>query len=342
MKAVRLVEVGHDLELQEVPVPALGARDVLVRIMAAGICHSDVRYRAGVSPVAILPQTLGHEIAGVVEGVGQAVTDVVPGDRVCLHYLLTCGECHYCRTGSEQFCIQGAMLGKHCDGGYAEYIAVPTRNTVPLPEEVSFEQGAVLMCSSATSFHALRKADLKPGETVAVFGVGGLGLSAIQLARAFGATEVYAVDISAKKLKSARSYGAIPVDASRGDPVATIHDLTTGRGVDVALELIGLRQTMEQAVRSLAVLGRAVMVGLAEGTFEIASYSDLLCKEAQVIGASDHLLWELPILIQFVRKGMLDLSHVITQTVPLEAGAINEAMDGLDRFEGAVRTVILP
>jgi 2-desacetyl-2-hydroxyethyl bacteriochlorophyllide A dehydrogenase len=234
------------------------------------------------------------------------------------------------------------MLGKHCDGGFAEYIAVPARNAVPLPEEVSFEEGAVLMCSSATSFHALRKADLKPGETVAVFGAGGLGLSAIQLAQAFGAWEVYAVDISDKKLQIARSYGAIPVDASRRDPVAAIYALTDGRGADVALEVIGLRQTMEQAVRSLAVLGRAVMVGLAEGSFEIASYSDLLGKEAQVIGASDHLLWELPILTQFVRKGVLDLSQVITQTVPLEAGPINEALDGLERFEGAVRTVILP
>ena len=144
------------------------------------------------------------------------MADVTVGDRVCLHYLVTCGDCHYCRTGNEQFCIQGKMLGKHCDGGYAEYVAVPARNAVPLAGEVSFEQGAVLMCSASTSFHALRKGRLRPGETAAIFGVGGLGMSAIQLARAFGALEVYAVDINEAKLKLAEGFGATPVDASRG------------------------------------------------------------------------------------------------------------------------------
>jgi 2-desacetyl-2-hydroxyethyl bacteriochlorophyllide A dehydrogenase len=342
MKAVQLMEIGKPMQMQDVPLPAVGDRDILVRIQAAGICHSDVHYRAGTSPVGPLPQTLGHEIAGVVEEIGARVADVAAGDRVCLHYLLTCGDCHYCRTGNEQFCVQGKMLGKDCDGGYAEYIAVPARNAVPLAEEVPFEQGAVLMCSSATSFHALRKGRLQPGETAAVFGVGGLGMSAIQLARAFGALEVYAVDINEAKLKLAEGFGAIPVDASRGDPVAEIQRLTGGRGVDVAVEVIGLKETMEQAVRSLAILGRAVMVGIADRPFEVNTYRDLLGREAEVIGAADHLLWELPLLVEFVRRGTLDLSHVVTSTVPLEAAAINEVMDALERFGGEVRTVIVP
>ncbi len=342
MKAVRLVEIGQPLQMQDVPLPAVGARDVLVHVRAAGICHSDVHYRAGTSAVGPLPQTLGHEIAGVVEEVGPQVSDVTLGQRVCLHYLLTCGNCHYCRTGHEQFCVEGQMLGKHCDGGYAEFISVPARNAVPLPEQIPFEQGAALMCSSSTSFHALRKARLEPGETVAVFGAGGLGMSALQLARAFGALEVYAVDISATKLKLSEAYGAIPVDASQGDPVAQIRRLTRGRGVDVALEVIGLPQTMEQAVQSLAILGRAVMVGIADGSFAINSYHELLGREAEVIGASDHLLWELPLLVEFVRRGNLDLSRVVTHTVPLEADAINQSLDGLQRFGGDVRTVIVP
>ena len=342
MKAVQLMEIGKPLKMQDVPLPTVGDRDILVRIQAAGICHSDVHYRAGTSPVGPLPQTLGHEIAGVVEKIGARVADVTVGDRVCLHYLVTCGDCHYCRTGNEQFCIQGKMLGKHCDGGYAEYVAVPARNAVPLAGEVSFEQGAVLMCSASTSFHALRKGRLRPGETAAIFGVGGLGMSAIQLARAFGALEVYAVDINEAKLKLAEGFGATPVDASRGDPVAALQRLTGGRGVDVAVEVIGLKETMEQAVRSLAILGRAVMVGIADRPFEVNTYRDLLGKEAEVIGAADHLLWELPLLVEFVRRGTLDLSHVVTGTVPLEAAAINEVMDALERFGGEVRTVIVP
>jgi propanol-preferring alcohol dehydrogenase len=270
------------------------------------------------------------------------VHSVVVGDRVCLHYLLTCNECQYCRQGHEQFCVEGRMLGKHVDGGYAEYIAVPARNAVPLCDEVSFEAGAVLMCSSATSFHALRKAGLQPGETVAVFGAGGLGMSAIQLARAFGALAVYAVDINQARLDLAETYGAIPVNAAYSDPVAEIRRLTGAHGVDVALELIGLPQTMAQAVQSLDVFGRAVMVGIAAEPLCIDSYRELLGKEAQVIGSADHLLWELPLLVEFVRQGTLDLSRVVTQTLPLEAGAINEAMDALERFGGQVRCVITP
>ncbi|NLE77951.1 MAG: alcohol dehydrogenase catalytic domain-containing protein, partial [Chloroflexi bacterium] len=179
MKAVRLTAIGRALELQDIPRPAVGPQDVLVRICAAGICHSDVHYRAGTSSVGPLPQTLGHEVAGVVEEVGSQVAAVAPGQRVCLHYMVTCGECAHCRRGQEQFCLHGQMIGKHRDGGYAEYIAMPARSVVPLPPEIPFEQGAIAMCSSATSFHALRKARLQAGETVAVFGVGGLGMSAV-------------------------------------------------------------------------------------------------------------------------------------------------------------------
>jgi propanol-preferring alcohol dehydrogenase len=234
------------------------------------------------------------------------------------------------------------MLGKHRDGGYAEYISVPARNAVRLPGEVAIEESAILMCSSATSFHALRKARLQPGESVAVFGAGGLGMSAIQLAYAFGALQVYAVDINEDRLETARTYGAIPVNAAVDDPVAQIRQLSHGCGVDVALEVIGLAQTMEQAVRVLGVLGRAVMVGIATEPLAIDAYSDLLGKEAEVIGCSDHLLWELPLLVEFVRQGKLDLSQVVTRSVPLEAGAINVAMDALQRFGGGVRTVITP
>jgi 2-desacetyl-2-hydroxyethyl bacteriochlorophyllide A dehydrogenase len=342
MKAVRLVEIGKPLEMQEIPVPSVGERDVLVRIKAAGICHSDAHYRAGTSPVGTLPQTLGHEVAGVVEEAGSQVTDLKVGDRVCLHYLLTCGDCTYCSLGSEQFCPSGRMIGKHCDGGYAEYIAVPARSAVPLPDEIPFEQGAILMCSSSTSFHALRKTRLAAGETVAVFGVGGLGMSAIQLAKAMGALDVYAVDINPDKLRLAEKYGAVPVNAAEGDPVAELRRLTGGRGVDVALELIGLPLTMRQAVQSLAVFGRAGLVGLTAKPFELYSYTELLGREAEVIGCSDHLLHEMPLLLEYARRGQLDLSDVVTRTVPLDAGAVNETLDALERFGGEVRTVITP
>ena len=342
MKAVRLVETGKPLQMQDIPIPAIGDRDVLVRVKAAGICHSDVHYRAGTSPVRDLPVTPGHEVAGVVEKAGSLVSSFKAGDRVCLHYMVTCGECAYCSRGTEQFCIHGKMIGKHRDGGYAEYIAIPARSVVHLPDNVSFEHGAVMMCSSATSFHALRKARMQPGETVAVFGAGGLGMSAIQLARVFGALQVYAVDISGDKLRLAESFGAIPVNARDGDPVAAIQRLTGGKGVDVALEVIGLPLTMKQAVQSLGLFGRAVMVGITRAPFEVDSYFELIGKEAEIIGSDDHLMTELLQLVEFARRGLLDLSQVVTRTVPLDAGAINEVMDNLERFSSDTRTVIVP
>ena len=342
MKAVRLVEMKSPLVMQEVSIPAVGEQDVLVRIKAAGICHSDVHYRAGTSAVGSLPLTPGHEVAGIVEETGAAVCNVQAGDRVCLHYLLTCGKCHFCRSGHEQFCSQGKMIGKHIDGGYAQYIAVPARNAVHLPDEVSFEHGAIMMCSSSTSFHALRKSRLQPGETVAVFGTGGLGMSAVQLAQIMGALTVFAVDINTEKLALAERLGAVPIHADLTDPVAEIRRLTGQRGVDVALEVIGLKQTMEQAVRSLSVLGRAVLAGICDRPFEIDSYGDLLGREAEVIGCSDHTLWELGVLLAYARQGRLDLSHIAARTVPLDATAINKTMDELEQFGGQVRTVIQP
>jgi propanol-preferring alcohol dehydrogenase len=343
MKAVRLTSVGQPLQLQELAIPEVGPRDMLVRIKAAGICHSDTHYRSGRSTVPHLPVTPGHEVAGIVEQVGNAVTDVKIGDRVCLHYNLTCGNCYYCSSGNDQFCPQVLMLGRTTDGGYAEYIVVPARNAVPLPDEIPFEQGATLMCASATALHALNKSRLKAGETVAVFGVGGLGISAIQLAKAFGALEVFAVDINPEKLKLAEQYRAIPVNAKEVEPVAELRRLTKGKGVNVALEMIGLSLTMRQAVQSLAVLGRAVIVGINDKPIEIDTKHEVMGGETEIIGSNDHLRQELPLLIDLVQRKLLDTSHVVAKVVPLEAAAINQTLDALEQFSNnEVRTVIVP
>jgi propanol-preferring alcohol dehydrogenase len=281
-------------------------------------------------------------VAGVIEATGSEVDHLKAGERVCLHYMVTCGHCAYCQRGNEQFCTTGKMIGKYRDGGYAEYISVPARSVFVLPQEIPFEQGAIMMCSSATSLHALRKARLKPGETVAIFGVGGLGVSALQLARASGAGRVFAVDINASKLELARQLGAAPIHAGEMDPVDEIRRLTGGRGVDVAVELIGLSRTMEQAFKSLSIQGRLAIAGITEHTFEIAPYWDLINREAEVIGVSDHLAQEIPQLIEWTRQGTLDLSRVITRTVPLEAEAINRVLDNLENFGDEVRVVIAP
>jgi len=211
-----------------------------------------------------------------------------------------------------------------------------------LPDEISFEAGATLMCASATSLHALRKSRVKAGETVAVFGVGGLGLSAIQLARALGAIEVFAVDIKQDKLELASEYGAIAVDASRGNPVEEIRKHTKGKGVDVALEVIGLSKTMTQTIDSLGYMGRAVMVGMNQQPIEINTYLQVLGKEAEIIGSNDHLLQELPLLVDMARRKILDTSRVVSQVIPLNADKINQRLDDLENFTNDVRVVIVP
>jgi 2-desacetyl-2-hydroxyethyl bacteriochlorophyllide A dehydrogenase len=342
MKAVRLAAIGSPLEAQEIEMPRCSARDVLIRVKGAGICHSDAHYRAGVSPIETLPLTLGHEIAGVVEETGADVAGFTAGDRVCVHYLVTCGDCIFCERGTEQFCVTAQMIGKHRDGGYAEFVVVPERSVFRLPDEIPFEQGAILMCSCATSLHALNKARLHPGETVAIFGVGGLGISALQLAKHFGAAEVFAVDINPRKLALAERFGAIPVNASASDPVEQLRNLTRGRGVDVALELIGLPLTMHQAVQSLAILGRAALVGLTQEIFEVAPYAEIVNKEAEIIGVSDHLASEIPLLLELARTRKLDLSHGIIRTIPLEAGGVNGVLDRLEKFSDDLRVVMTP
>jgi len=341
MKAIRLTAIGSPLEEQAIETPPLGARDVLICVRAAGICHSDAHYRAGVSPVQ-LPLTLGHEVAGVVERVGIDVKHLKAGDHVCVHYLVTCGECAFCHGGNEQFCPSSEMIGKHRDGGYAEFIVVPEKSVFLLPDEIPFEQGAIMMCSSATSLHALRKARLAAGESVAVFGIGGLGISAIQLAKNLGAGKIFAIDINPRKLELAEQFDAIAINSAAGNPVEQLRELTNGRGVDVALELVGLPVTMRQAVQSLATLGRAALVGLTRESFEVAPYREVINKESEIIGVSDHLASEIPVLLEMARTGQLDLSHGIIRLVPLEACAINAALDGLEEFGDDVRAVIVP
>src|SRR5438034_4320734 len=342
MKAVRLAEVGKPLEEADVSLPEIGPSEVLIRVAAAGICHSDAHYRGSISKIERLPVTLGHEVVGRVEKVGLDVTNVAPGDRVCVHYLVHCGSCEFCLRGLEQFCREGQMIGKHRDGGYAEFIKVPARNAFVLPDEISFESGAIMMCSSATALHALNKARLKSGESVAIFGFGGLGFSALQLARAFGAREVYVVEMNLVKLPTIEKFGGVAIETNAGDPIDQIREATDGKGVDVSLELIGSATTMRQAVQCLGALGRAALVGLTAESMSIFPYTELINKEVEVIGVSDHLAAELPALMEFVRSSKLRFPPEALRVVDLEAEGINAALDALKNSIDHTRTVIVP
>jgi propanol-preferring alcohol dehydrogenase len=339
-RALRLVGRNQPLIEAEVSVPELVEGEALVRVLAAGICRSDIHYLQGSPRLPDLPRTLGHEVAGVVEELGpNPPAGVVPGLRVGVHYQTSCGTCRFCVVGTDQFCVSGQMIGNSRDGGYAEKIVVPARNLVAIPDVVPIEHAAVMMCSSATSFHALNRARLAGGESVAVFGLGGLGQSAVQLALALGAGRVYAVDVNPAKTALAAEHGAVPV---AGGPSAVDTILKDSGGVDVSLELVGLAVTMRQALEVLGPQGRAAAVGLAEDSISLNAYEDLVLREAEVIGVSDHLGSELAPLLQIAAAGDLDLSQVVSRQVPLQADPVNQALTELAAFGDEIRTVIVP
>ena len=367
MRAVQLETIGYPLVDRDLPVPEPGPAEALVRVRAAGVCRSDLHYSTGASYAGPLPLTLGHEVAGTLERCGADAVELLaergiavaggsrpgraggpsdpgapaPTDRVAVHYLVTCGHCRHCMAGREQFCSNAQMVGKHRDGGFAEYLLVPARNLVAIPAQVTLESAAVMMCSTATALHALHKAELAAGDRVAVFGIGGLGMSAVQLARAMGALEVYAVDIDRSRLALAEALGAVPVNAGEVDPVEALRGLT-GDGVECAVELLGLPQTIEQAVRSLAPQGRAAIAGIADQPVSIETYRDVVGREAKIVGVSDHTRGEVEYALTLAAKGALRFDEVITKTLPLEAAAINGTLDSLARFGPGVRSVVAP
>ena len=340
MRALRLNSLGDPLRDVEVPDPAAGAGEVVVEVRAAGICRTDAHYRRDAGR-ATLPRTLGHEIAGVVAAIGSGVSGAAPGDRVAVHYLAGCG-CAGCRGGRERFCARAEMFGKERDGGYAERVVVPAENLVPIPEPVSFETAAVMMCSSATALHALRIADFAPGESVLVGGYGGLGASAVEICRALGAGRVLVADVVAPKLDAAQARGADTI--AGGDPrfVAAVAERTDGRGADVALDFAGSPASRLALLRALAPGGRLVVVALDDRPFPFDPYRDLLGRERKILGCSDHRRTDLDALMALSASGALDLSGAVTRRVPLEARAVNAILDELEKGTSHRRTVITP
>jgi D-arabinose 1-dehydrogenase-like Zn-dependent alcohol dehydrogenase len=295
LRAIRLVRHGAPLIAQDIEDPKPRAGEVLIEIRAAGICHSDAHYRAEAGRVP-LPRTLGHEIAGVIAGTRQ---------RVAVHYLLENGD----------------MIGKEVDGGYAEKVVVPAANAIPIPDHVSFEQAAIMMCSTATAYHALRLASFHRGESLGILGFGGLGISALALAQHFGAAAVYVSERVPEKLALAVELGAVP-----GLP----------KGIDVALDFVGKADLCLEALRALAPGGRLMLVAINLRQIQFDAYADVITKERRIIGCSDHTREELIELMPM----KLDLSRAITRRVPLEASAINDVLDELESGTPHLRTII--
>jgi 2-desacetyl-2-hydroxyethyl bacteriochlorophyllide A dehydrogenase len=341
MKAARLHRVGEALRIDSVQMPVVGSDDIIVDIRASGICHSDLNYRDGVAPVGKLPIVLGHEVAGVVSKTGEHVKGVVEGDRVCVHYIRSCGNCSFCKTGRENFCEEYQMIGKDIDGGFAEYIAVPASNVLKLPDTLPFDQACILGCAVSTTYHALKRGRIRAGDTVVVCGVGGLGAQAIQLAEIFNAKKVVAVDISDDKLKLAQKLGADEtVNAAVEDPAKPIETMTEGKLADLVLDFVGAARVVEQEIRYVGKGGRLVLVGISQDGIRVSPYKTIIGKEMEIIGANDHLRSELVELIGMIESGRIDLSKSITHRVHLDE--VNTGLEILEkRIGNPIRVIVV-
>jgi threonine dehydrogenase-like Zn-dependent dehydrogenase len=273
---------NRKLELRDFPDPAPGPGEVVVAMKASGMCGSDLHpYRAAGNAAAALglggsggPVVAGHEPCGVVaaRGAGVSEADAPTGQRVMVHHYKGCGRCKHCRVGWAQLCRQGIVVyGMTGHGGHAAYMTVPAYTLVPLPDSLSFEEGAAISCGTGTAYGALKRLDVSGRDTLAVFGQGPVGLSATMLGRAMGA-RVIAVDVAPERLALARDFGAEAViNAKDTDPVAALRELTQGEGVETAMDCTGNPEARVAAVRSAATWGRVAFVG--EGnttTFDIS------------------------------------------------------------------------
>lgn len=284
MRVAVVTEFDAPAQVEERPIPQPGPGQVLVRVETCGLCHTDIHAMRGDWPVKPpLPLIPGHEGVGIVEQLGDGVTTRTIGQRVAMPWLgYACGECRYCVDGRENLCESQYNNGYAVDGGYAEYMLADARFAVPVPEGITALDAAPLTCAGVTTYAAIKNAHVTPGETVAIFGVGGLGHLAVQYARLVGA-KVIAVDITDEKLELASELGADHVvNATDTDPVAAIQGLG---GADVVVVLAVAPAVFDQAFRSLNRGGRLVLVSLPAGGGLTVPIFDTVLKGISIIGS---------------------------------------------------------
>ncbi len=340
MKAAVFHGADVGLKIEDIPIPKIGLDQILVKVAACGVCHTDLHYiEHGVPTFKKPPVVLGHEASGVVEDVGGEVSNITKGQRVLIPAVLTCGKCMFCRTGRENICSDMQMLGNHMDGAYAEYVAVPSKDVLELPASIPLEEASIIADATSTPYHAVKnRARVQPGDTVVIFGCGGVGMNAVQLASAAGGY-VIAVDINERKLEWAREFGAAQtVNAGKVERVSKeIKKLTDG-GADIAMEVIGNPRTIEEAFDCVRSGGRLVIVGFTHENINISA-GKIMFREIEVLGSLGCRPVDYIPLIRMVEQGKIDIRKQVTHRFALDD--IQHAFDVMK--EGAsLRSIVTP
>jgi propanol-preferring alcohol dehydrogenase len=340
MKAAVFYGANQPLRVEEVPDLTPGQAEVLVKVAACGVCHTDLHYiDHGVPTFKKPPLILGHETSGTIAGLGSGVERWREGDTVLLPAVYGCGECTMCRTGRENICEKMVMFGNNVDGGYAAYILAPAKDVLSLPDEIPLVEGAIIADAVTTPYHAVvNRGQVKPGDRVVVVGCGGIGLNLVQIAAAVGA-KVLAVDIADEKLEWAKRLGAeVTLNSKQYDRVEKEIRKLTGGGADVSFEAIGNPLTQAQAFASLRTGGRFVMVGYSAEKMNLDS-GRVMYREMEIVGSLGCRAVDYPRVIDLARQGRIKVKELVTARYPLEE--VNTAFDGLRKGEG-IRSVVIP
>lgn len=334
MKAAVLHAPG-DLRVEEVPMPEIGPDDVLVRVMAAGICGSDIG-RVMVTGTYHFPTIPGHEFAGLVAGVGAHVAHLAIGDKVAVAPLLPCFACEWCQAGKFSLCDTYDFMGSRSDGAFAEYLKAPARNVLKVPEGVSLDEAAMIE-PAAIILHGIHKLNLSLGDAVAVVGCGALGAFALQFAKLSGAQPLIAIDVDETKLDLARAMGAdLCINPAKVDAVAAVLAATGGRGVKIALECAGSAPGRDLSILVTAKQGKVMLYGTAYGdvTFAEKAFARMVREELEVVGSWNS--YSLPFpgkewfdIMELLRTNRLLMGPLISHRAALEeAPGIFKALKG--------------
>ena len=348
MKAMRIVEWERPLQMVELPIPKVTDVDVLVKVKACGVCHSDIhladgyyeltreeRIRVGDRGVR-LPLTPGHEVAGKVEETGSKVIGIDKGEEVLVYPWIGCGMCKACRTGYDNLCIKPRSIGVYTDGGYAEYLRVPHYKFLLELEGLNPEYAAPLACSGLTAHSALKKAKVSSDETLVIEGVGGLGSMTIQLAEKITGATVVAVDIDDSKLSFAERLGAdYTLNPAKVNVLDEVKSITGGRGADAVIDFVGTSKTAELAFKLLCRGGRMVCVGLFGGILNLP-LPFMPIRALEIVGNYTGTIGDLIELLSLARRGVV--KTIVSTSFKLAEA--NEALEKLRRGEIEGRAVL--